>query len=130
MNPEENVYIYKAVKFFEIVKKHLIFDVSFLTLYYKVLTLHNQLCWTQILILHIHSSTMISQTSRLAAFKVASSLGNVMSKNSAMVGAATINFKKTPGNSFGSFKEYRENMKTYGPLSASLATKRHFNNSN
>ncbi|KAG0668875.1 hypothetical protein C6P45_004292 [Maudiozyma exigua] len=62
---------------------------------------------------------MISQTSRLAAFKVASSLGNVMSKNAAIA-----------GNSFGSFKEYRENMKTYGPLSASLATKRHFNNSN
>lgn len=73
---------------------------------------------------------MISQTSRLAAFKVASSLGNVMSKNATIVGTATTSFKKTPGNSFGSFKEYRENMKTYGPLSASLATKRHFNNSN
>lgn len=29
------------------------------------------------------------------------------------------------GNSFHSFKEYRENAKTYGPLSASVASKRH-----
>lgn len=33
--------------------------------------------------------------------------------------------KAISGNSFKSFKEYRENAKTYGPLSASLAHKRH-----
>lgn len=34
-------------------------------------------------------------------------------------------FKKSPGNSFVSFKEYRQAAKTYGPLSASLAQRRH-----
>lgn len=34
-------------------------------------------------------------------------------------------FKKSLGNSFASFKEYRENAKTYGPLAASLASRRH-----
>ncbi|CCK73604.1 Dpi8p NDAI_0G06210 [Naumovozyma dairenensis CBS 421] len=33
-------------------------------------------------------------------------------------------FKYSPGNSFSSFKEYREVAKSYGPLSAALATKR------
>ncbi|CAR58030.1 uncharacterized protein GVI51_I04059 [Nakaseomyces glabratus] len=37
-------------------------------------------------------------------------------------------FRKSPGNSFATFKEYRETAKTYGPLSASLATKRNLTN--
>ncbi|KAL3232832.1 Uncharacterized protein RNJ44_04748 [Nakaseomyces bracarensis] len=36
--------------------------------------------------------------------------------------------RTTPGNSFLSFKEYRECAKTYGPLSASIATKRNLTN--
>ncbi|SMN22835.1 similar to Saccharomyces cerevisiae YJL133C-A Putative protein of unknown function [Maudiozyma saulgeensis] len=64
---------------------------------------------------------MISQSSRLAAFKVTSIARNVTKQAT----NSSLAFKKTPGNSFGSFKEYRENMKTYGPLSASLASKRH-----
>lgn len=38
--------------------------------------------------------------------------------------------KRTPGNSFMSFKEYRESAKTYGPLSASLASKRNLTTKN
>ncbi|CCF58795.1 hypothetical protein KAFR_0F01980 [Kazachstania africana CBS 2517] len=60
---------------------------------------------------------MISQaTKRLAQVKLSPSR-IVRAKNSAA-------FKKTAGNSFGSFKEYRETAKTYGPLSASIASKR------
>lgn len=36
--------------------------------------------------------------------------------------------KRSSGNSFVSFKEYRECAKTYGPLSASLASKRNLTN--
>lgn len=66
---------------------------------------------------------MISQTARSVAYKAASVAHNV-AKNSINDSAI---FKKSTGNSFGSFKEYRENAKTYGPLSASLASKRHLN---
>ena len=39
--------------------------------------------------------------------------------------SSSSSFQQTSGNSFKSFKEYRENAKTYGPLSASLAEQRH-----
>ncbi|QLG71739.1 hypothetical protein HG535_0C00880 [Zygotorulaspora mrakii] len=37
---------------------------------------------------------------------------------------AAANWKRSAGNSFLSFKEYRQTAKTYGPLSASVAQKR------
>ncbi|EJS43174.1 YJL133C-A [Saccharomyces arboricola H-6] len=66
---------------------------------------------------------MIAQSTRLAA---ATSSAAVAGISRIAAGAmATAVFKRSPGNSFTSFKEYRENAKTYGPLSASLATRRH-----
>lgn len=64
---------------------------------------------------------MIAQVTKLAA---ARSTVSAASRIIPSVIAAPV-FKKSPGNSFSNFKEYRENAKTYGPLSASLATRRH-----
>ncbi|CAI1508413.1 hypothetical protein SEUBUCD646_0J00810 [Saccharomyces eubayanus] len=67
---------------------------------------------------------MIAQSTRLAAAASASVASASVSRIAAGAIASAV-FKRSPGNSFTSFKEYRENAKTYGPLSASLATRRH-----
>ncbi|CAI4043565.1 hypothetical protein SKDZ_10G0820 [Saccharomyces kudriavzevii ZP591] len=67
---------------------------------------------------------MIAQSTRLAAAATSSATSAAVSRIAAGAMASAI-FKRSPGNSFTSFKEYRENAKTYGPLSASLATRRH-----
>ncbi|AJR53846.1 AQG_2a_G0028910.mRNA.1.CDS.1 [Saccharomyces cerevisiae] len=67
---------------------------------------------------------MIAQSTRLAAAVSSSAASAGVSRIAASAMASAI-FKRSPGNSFNSFKEYRENAKTYGPLSASLATRRH-----
>ncbi|CCK69376.1 Dpi8p KNAG_0C02650 [Huiozyma naganishii CBS 8797] len=67
---------------------------------------------------------MLSQITKLAAQR-GSTVAQTLGKSS-----TTGAFKKavgevSSGNSFKSFKDYRENAKTYGPLSATLAGKRH-----
>lgn len=64
---------------------------------------------------------MLPQTVKLAAMKTATTTSARVISSAIAVPV----FKRSPGDSFSSFKEYRENAKTYGPLSASLAAKRH-----
>lgn len=65
---------------------------------------------------------MLQQLAKISSSSVTSQkLSKVITQNV----MKTNMFKKDSGNSFSSFKEYRENAKTYGPLSASLASKRH-----
>lgn len=65
---------------------------------------------------------MLQQVTKIASSAAtAQKLGKVIS--STLV--KNTSTKAASGNSFKSFKEYRENAKTYGPLSASLASKRH-----
>ncbi|CCC71933.1 hypothetical protein NCAS_0I02650 [Naumovozyma castellii] len=66
---------------------------------------------------------MIAQNSRLAA-TLSSSAATMLTSRMAATAMLQHAVKKNAGNSFASFKEYRENAKTYGPLSASLATRR------
>lgn len=66
---------------------------------------------------------MIAQATRLATAKAAMASTTVSRVISSGVAGSV--FKRAAGNSFANFKEYRENAKTYGPLSASLATRRH-----
>lgn len=66
---------------------------------------------------------MLPQSTRFAAAKAAMASATVSRVISS--GVATSVFRRCDGNSFANFKEYRENAKTYGPLSASLATRRH-----
>ncbi|QLL33778.1 hypothetical protein HG536_0F01030 [Torulaspora globosa] len=64
---------------------------------------------------------MIAQATKVAAARAS------VAASSRIIPSAIVApvFKNSPGNSFSTFKEYRENAKTYGPLSASLAARRH-----
>lgn len=65
---------------------------------------------------------MLQQVAKIAtSATTAQRLGKVITSN-IIKNSCT---KATSGNSFKSFKEYRENARTYGPLSASLASRRH-----
>lgn len=59
--------------------------------------------------------------------KIATSPSNVqrVAKTITSQSVKQVFVKPVSGNSFHSFKEYREHAKTYGPLSASLASRRH-----
>lgn len=82
---------------------------------------------------HPHTLTeMIAPASRLA-FKNAAQVAQTAAKRGAAAvagnasaarsagsaAAASAAFQRSAGNSFSSFKEYRANAKTYGPLSGS-----------
>lgn len=65
---------------------------------------------------------MLQQATKIASSpSTVQRLTKMISSNVAKNNSRKIN----SGNSFHSFKEYRENAKTYGPLSASLASRRH-----
>ncbi|SCV01843.1 LAMI_0G14092g1_1 [Lachancea mirantina] len=79
-------------------------------------------------------SVMLSRRTMHAAVTATSSAQKAAVKNLSQrlssdvaIGSTAANVStgwKSSGNSFSSFKEYRQIAKTYGPLSASVAAKR------
>lgn len=74
---------------------------------------------------HVHTHSTLIMLQQVT--KIASSPSTVQRLAKTLTSHAVKNSvtKSMSGNSFHSFKEYRENAKTYGPLSASLASRRH-----
>lgn len=102
---------------------------SYIYSYRYELLLHTfQFCWISVqqkITNSVKTNNMLQEITKIASVGamnshlIAKNIGNqFLLKNSQI-------FKKAPGNSFTTFKEYRENAKTYGPLSASLASRRH-----
>lgn len=73
-----------------------------------------------------HYATKVSRTVSKAVPSVAtlSSISPNATKVGSGASSASVMKPVGKGNSFSSFKQYREIAKTYGPLSAKLATKR------
>ncbi|SCW03214.1 LAFE_0G05512g1_1 [Lachancea fermentati] len=74
--------------------------------------------------IHISSFRLSAKTLAAGTAKAVASGSNIAVHHDIDDTSCSGSRAGTPGNSFSSFKEYREIAKTYGPLSASLATKR------